>query len=120
MTTPETGFDFEALRRAPPYPNADMLVDLYAEDAEILTVNKNAPPSHPQVVRGREEISEVLRDVCAREMTHRVANEVIGEGRVAFNEECRYPDGAQVLAAVTMEVRDGKIFRQVNVEAWDE
>jgi ketosteroid isomerase-like protein len=120
MTTPATGFDFEALRRGTEERDADVLADLYAEDAEILTVNKNAPPSRPQVVRGREEISEVLRDVCAREMTHRVENEIVGEDRVAFTEQCRYPDGVRVLTAVTMEVRDGKILRQVNVEAWDE
>ena len=53
-------------------------------------------------------------------MTQRVEDEVIGEGRVAFNEACEYPDGTRVLTATTLEVRDGKIVRQVNVEAWDE
>ena len=120
MTMPGTGLDFEALRRGIEERDAEVLADLYAEDAEILTVNKNTPPSRPGVVRGREEISEVLRDVCSREMTHRVENEVVGDGRVAFNEACRYPDGVQVLAAVTMEIRDGRISRQVNVETWDE
>ena len=53
-------------------------------------------------------------------MAHRIKNEVVGEGRVAFNEACEYPDGLKVLTATTLEVRDGKISRQVNVEAWDE
>jgi hypothetical protein len=53
-------------------------------------------------------------------MTHRVENEVVGENRVAFNEACEYPDGTRVLGAQTLELRDGKIARQVNVEAWDE
>jgi hypothetical protein len=53
-------------------------------------------------------------------MTHRIENEVIGEERVAFNEACEYPDGAKVLCAATLEVQDGKVVRQVNVEAWDE
>jgi len=30
------------------------------------------------------------------------------------------PDGITVLTAQTLEVRGGKIVRQVNVEAWDE
>ena len=120
MTTPVTGFDFEALRRGIEGRDAGLLAGLYAEDAEILTINKNAPPSHPRVVRGREEISEVLRDVCAREMTHRVEDEVLGEGRVAFNEACRYPDGVRVLSAVNLEIRDGRIQRQVSIETWDE
>jgi hypothetical protein len=65
-------------------------------------------------------VGKYLHDVCSREMTHRVENEVVGENRVAFNEACEYPDGTRVLGAQTLELRDGKIARQVNVEAWDE
>ena len=114
------GLDFEALRRAIEGRDADTLVGFYAEEAEVRTVNKNATPSSPQVLRGKEEISEYLRDVCGREMTHRVENEVVGEDRVSFFEACEYPDGTRVLGAQTLELRDGKVVRQVNVEAWDE
>ena len=112
--------DFEVLRQAIEGRDAETLVDFYAEDAEILTVNRNSTPSSPQVLRGKEEIAEYLRDVCAREMTHRIEDEVVGGNRVAFKEACEYPDGTRVLGAETLELRDGKIARQVNVEAWDE
>ena len=72
------------------------------------------------MLRGKKEISEFWRDVCSREMTHRVENEVVAEDRIAFQEACEYPDGVRVLGAETLEVRDGKIVRQVNIEAWDE
>ncbi len=114
------GLDFETLRRAIEERDAETLIGFYADDAELHTVNKNTTPSSPQVLRGKEEISEYLHDVCSREMTHRVENEVVGENRVAFNEACEYPDGTRVLGAQTLELRDGKIARQVNVEAWDE
>ncbi len=114
------GLDFEALRRAIEQSDFESLVSFYADDAELLTVNRRTPPSSPEVLRGKEEISEYLHDVCSREMTHRVENEVVGENRVAFNEACEYPDGTRVLGAQTLELRDGKIARQVNVEAWDE
>ena len=114
------GLNFETLRRAIEERDADTLVGLYADDAEIHTVNRNTTPSSPNVLKGKEEITEYLRDVCGREMTHRVENEVVGEGRIAFMEACEYPDGIRVLGAETLEVRDGKIVRQVNVEAWDE
>ncbi len=121
MSTQTMGaFDFEILRRAIEGRDADTLVGLYAEDAEVLTINRNTTPSSPQVLRGKEQIAEYLRDVCSREMTHRVENEVLGENRIAFQEACEYPDGIRVLGAETLEVRDGKIVRQVNVEAWDE
>ncbi len=120
MTEQKMGFDFEAMRRGLEGRDADLLIGLYADDAELRIVNKRTPPSSPRELHGKEEISEYLRDVCGREMTHRVGDEVVGENRVAFNEACEYPDGTKVLTAMTLEVRDGKVVRQVNVEAWDE
>jgi hypothetical protein len=114
------GLDFEALRRAIEQSDADSLTSFYAEEAEMLTVNRNTTPSSPQVLRGKEAIAEYLADVCGRDMTHRIENEVVGQDRIAFNEACEYPDGLRVLAAATLDVRDGQIVRQVNVEAWDE
>jgi len=87
------GLDFEVLRRAIEGRDADTLAGLYADEAEVLTVNRNTTPSSPNVLRGKEAIAEYLRDVCSREMTHRVENEVVGEYRVAFQEACEYPDG---------------------------
>jgi ketosteroid isomerase-like protein len=115
-----SAFVFEALRQAIENLDANRLVGLYANDAEMLTVNRYTTPSSPKVLKGKEEIAEHLRDVCGRAMTHRVENEVIGEDRVAFNETCEYPDGTRVLAAMTLDVRNGKVVHQVNVEAWDE
>jgi ketosteroid isomerase-like protein len=114
------GLDFQAMRRAIEESDYDALVALYADDAELRTVNKNTTPSSPQVLRGKEEISEMLRDVCRREMTHHVEDEVIGEGRIAYNEACEYPDGTRVLGSTTLELQDGKIVRHTTVEAWDE
>ena len=116
---PASGLDFETLRRAREQRDADLLLSLYADDAEVRVVDRSTPPSSPKVLRG-EEASEYWRDVCGRDMTHRIENEVIGAERVAFNEACKYPDGTKVLAAETLDVRDGKIVRETIVQAWDE
>jgi hypothetical protein len=120
MNQQTNGFDFETMRRAVEQLDADLLLSLYADDAEMKVVNKSTTPSAPREIQGREEIAEYLRDVCGRAMTHRIEREVLGEERIAFNEECEYPDGTRVLASTTLEVQDGKIVGQVNVEAWDE
>jgi hypothetical protein len=122
MSTQNTasGLDFEAMRRGIEQLDAELLVNLYADDAELRVVNRNTTPSSPRELKGKEEISEYLRDVCGRAMTHHIEREVIGEDRVAFNESCEYPDGTRVLCAATLDIKDGKIVRQVNVEAWDE
>jgi ketosteroid isomerase-like protein len=115
-----TKLDFEVLRRAGEQRDPDAMLELYADDAEVRIVDRNTPPSSPRVLRGKEEIAEYLRDVFGRDMTHTIENEVAGEDRVAFNVACEYPDGTRVLAAQNLEVRDGKIVREVEVVAWDE
>jgi ketosteroid isomerase-like protein len=112
--------DFEDLRRAQEQRDLDAMLDFYADDAEVRIINRNTPPSSPFVLRGKEELAEYLRDVFGREMSHRIENEIVGEDRLAFNVACEYPDGTRVLASENMEVRDGKIARQVEVVAWDE
>lgn len=114
------GLDFEALRPAIERADATALADLYADDAEARVVNRSSPPSSPFVLRGRGAIAEYLRTVCGNGARHRIGNEVVGQDRVAFNEACEYPDGTKVLTATTLEVRDGRIVREVSVEAWDE
>jgi hypothetical protein len=112
--------DFELLRRAYEQRDAELALSLYADNAEVRLVDHNNPPSSPLVLHGKEQISEHLRDVLSREMTHRVENEVIGEDRAALNIACQYPDGGRVYCAGMLEVRDGKIVREVGVQAWDE
>ena len=122
MTVQKTsgGLDFEDLRRAYERRDADLALSLYADDAQVLMIDHSNPPSSPLELRGKAEIGEHLRDVFGREMTHRLENEVIGDERVAFNLSCQYPDGNRVFCAGMFEVRDGKIIREVDVQAWDE
>lgn len=114
------GFDFAGLRRALERGDAEALIDLYAEDAEVTVVDRDRPPAAPMTLRGKAEIGAFWRDVCAREMTHRVGREVVGPDRVAFVEECVYPDGCNVVSAMTLELRGGRIVGQLTVQAWDE
>ena len=120
MTEQKAGLDFEALRRAEEEHDLDSMLALYADDAEMRIVNRNTPPSSPFELHGKEEIAEYLRDVFGREMTHRVENEVVGEDRLGFNVACEYPDGTRGIASENLEMREGKIVRQVEVVAWDE
>lgn len=114
-----TAFDLDTLRRGIEQRDADALASLYAEDAEITEVDQDNPPSSPRRFRGRREIVEHLRDVSARDMTHRLEQPVLGDGRLAFTEACRYDDGTRVLCMATAELdEDGKIARQVAVTAW--
>jgi hypothetical protein len=119
MQAPAT-FDLAALRRGIEERDAECLIGLYAEDAELRVVDKTNTPSQPRVLHGKREIAEYLTDICGREMTHQV-DHLMTDGRtVSFTEACQYPDGMRVLAQATMDLSDGRITRELAVQAWDE
>ena len=60
MNPATTAFDTEALRRGIEERDAATLRGLYAPDAEMTVVDRNAPPSQPRLLRGRTAIGEYL------------------------------------------------------------
>src|SRR5215203_450089 len=114
---PDRGLDFEALRRAIEGCDPDLVLGFYAENAQLSIVNVVTPHISPFELRGKVEIAKHLRAAFGQETSHRLEGEVVGEDRVTFWEECEYPDGGHVLVETTLEVRDGKIVRQVDVVA---
>jgi len=111
---------FESLKQAIESRNADGMLDLYADDAVMIEYDKRSPPSSPMKLEGKQNIEPMVRDVCDREMTHMIGDEVIGDDRFAYTERCEYPDGNLVFSAMVCDLRDGKIARQVGLQAWDE
>jgi ketosteroid isomerase-like protein len=119
-TTTTPTFDFAELKRAIEERDATAQLALYADDAEVTVVDRINTPRSPRVLRGSEEIRAWIEDTCERDMTHRVEMQVAGDSGAAYTQACRYPDGTNVLCAAVLELRDGRINRQVGVQAWDE
>jgi hypothetical protein len=113
-------FDIDTVRRAHEQRNADLLISLYADNALIQVIDKAHPPSSPLELRGKPAIADFLRDICSRDMTHQVVNEVVGKDRLSFDVACQYATGERVLAASMCDLHNGKIVREVTVQAWDE
>jgi hypothetical protein len=123
MTQPITTTDYadiDTLRRVIEQSDAASLTGLYADDAEIRVIDKAHTPRAPMVLRGKDAIADFYRDVCGRAMTHHLDDAVAGPDHLAFTESCQYPDGTRVVCAAMLELRNGKIVRQTNVQAWDE
>ena len=114
------GIDFAKLKRALERSDAKSLLELYADNATMKIVDRNRPPSSPMVVAGKNNIDAFWREVCSREMSHEVTQEVLGSDRISFIEECLYPDGCRVLSAMMLHLRGGRIVEHVTVQAWDE
>ncbi len=100
--------------------DAELAGTVYADDVELVIVNRNYPPSKPLVLHGREAALDLWRDLCGREMTHSVTATVVGDGGFAIRESCSYADGARIVAHLIAELRDGLIVRHLSVDCWDE
>jgi ketosteroid isomerase-like protein len=120
MTTiPSSTFDVAALRRAISTRDAGSVLALYADDASIELADSQNTPSRPRRIEGRDAIRAHLEDVYSRDMTHELDLVAASEDAVGYSVRCAYPDGTRVLCAAVAELRDGKIVREVGVQAWD-
>ena len=107
------------LKRAIEGRKANALAGLYAEDAVVQVIDRDNPPSKPRNLQGRSAITAYFEDVCGREMTHKVEAGLAVGNRLAFTQSCAYPDGTKVFCSAMIDLRGGKIARQVVVQAWD-
>jgi ketosteroid isomerase-like protein len=109
-----------AIRKAIESRDGRMLASFYADDAVVRIVDRNNPPSRARVVKGRNAIGAFWDDICGRTMTHKVDVTLAEGDRLAFTQDCTYPDGAKVFCIAVLDLEDGKIARQTVVQAWDE
>ncbi|MGH6907496.1 MAG: nuclear transport factor 2 family protein [Aestuariivirga sp.] len=97
-----------------------MLASFYADNASVRVVDRNNPPSHPREIFGKAAIEAFWEDICGRAITHKVETTISEDGKLAFTQDCTYPDGAKVLCFSVLQLEDGKIAKQSLVQAWDE
>lgn len=120
MTTiPTSSFDAAALRRAYSGRDADSLLAHYADDAMVELVDAQNMPSQPRRLEGKDAIRAHFEDVLARDMTHEVDIVADAGDAIGYVLRCAYPDGTRVVCSATSQLRDGKIEREVVVQAWD-
>jgi ketosteroid isomerase-like protein len=120
MTTiPTSTFDVSGLRRAFSERDAAALLALYADDATVELVDAQNPPSRPRRIEGREALRAHIEDVFSRDLTHQLDIVAASPDAVGYTVRCAYGDGTRVLCTATAELRDGRIAREVGVQAWD-
>ena len=107
------------LKRAIEGRKASAIAGFYADDAIVEVIDRDNPPSKPHSLRGRDAIAAYFADVCGRDMTHKIESGVAMGNRLAFTQSCAYPDGTKVYSSAMIDLKGGKIARQVVVQAWD-
>lgn len=112
-------FDFPAFKRGFEAQDVEVWLAFFAPDAEWWEYRPDAPPRSPIRMVGREAIRAKLTRVVGYGLEQVISDEVIGEERIAFAFLVTMPDGRHLIEHVILHLANGKIARQVDVEAWD-
>jgi ketosteroid isomerase-like protein len=115
-----TSFDLEAFRHGYEEWDLDALLALYADEVELIQIDRDNPPSFPRVRHGRAVLKGMFEHCAAAGVKATVENAVAGEGRAAATVTCEFPGGRKVVANTILELRDGRIVREREVVAGDQ
>lgn len=112
-------FDFAAFKRAFVTQDVARWASFFADNAEWIEYKHSHPPHSPRRMVGKAQIEAFLSQVKAGSIVLTIEDEVVGPTRAAFRVWCTLPNGKRIIEHVILHLADGKISRQVDVEAWD-
>jgi ketosteroid isomerase-like protein len=112
-------FDLETLRRGYEEWDVEALLDLYADDVELIQIDRDNPPSSARVRRGKDVLKGMFEHCAAAGVVASVENAVAGEGRAAATISCAFPGGRKIVANSIVVIEDGRIVRQLDVQSGD-
>jgi ketosteroid isomerase-like protein len=97
----------------------EALLDVYADDVELLQVDRDNPPSAPRVRHGKEAFKGMFEHCSAAGVKATVEHTIAGQDRAAAAVTCEFPGGRRVLANSILEIQDGRIVRERAVVSGD-
>jgi SnoaL-like domain len=120
MTVETTAsFDVATFKRSYEDWDVEALLSLYADELELIQIDRDNPPSAPRTRRGREVLRGMLEHCAAAGVVATVENTVADERRAAATITCAFPGGRRVLANAILELEDGRIVRELDVLSGD-
>ena len=114
-----TSFDLEAFRRGYEEWDIDALLALYADEVELIQIDRDNPPSSPRVRHGKDVFKGMFEHCAAAGVTATVENAVAGDDRAAATVTCEFPGGRKVTANAILEIEDGRIVRERDIASGD-
>jgi len=114
-----TSFDIETLKRGYEEWDVEALLDLYAEDIELIQIDRDHPPSAPRTRRGKDVLRGMLEHCAAAGVKATVENPVADEQRAAATITCEFPGGRKVLANAILEIANRRVVRELDVLSGD-
>jgi ketosteroid isomerase-like protein len=114
-----TTFDLEALKRGYEDWDIDALLALYADDVELIQIDRDNPPTSPRVRHGKDVLQGMFEHCAAAGVKATAENLVAGPRRAAATIRCEFPGGRTVVANSILEIEDGRIVVERDVQAGD-
>jgi hypothetical protein len=112
-------FDIATFKRAYEEWDIEALLALYADELELVQIDRDNPPSAPRTRHGREILRGMLEHCAGAGVTASVENTVAGRDRAAATITCQFPGGRRVLANAILELEDGRVVRELDVLSGD-
>ena len=120
MTVKTTAsFDVATFKLAYEEWDIEALLGLYADDVELIQIDRDNPPSSPRTRHGRDVLRGMLEHCAAAGVMATVENTIGDENRAAATITCQFPGGRRVLANAILELEDGRIVRELDVLSGD-
>jgi ketosteroid isomerase-like protein len=114
----QTRFDLDLLKRSFESWDLEALRDLYHDDLEQIEIDDVTPPASPRT-RNKDELMAIFERASKGTVRILVDNAVPGDERCACTFTCAFDDGRCVKANSILDIRDGRIVRQFDVQARD-
>ena len=114
-----TSFDVKAFSRSYERWDVEALLALYADDVELIQIDRDNPPSSPRVRQGKDVFRGMFEHCAAAGVRATVENLIDGPDGAAATITCEFPGGRKVLANAILEVEGGRISRERDVLAGD-
>ncbi len=114
-----TAFDIEAFKRGYEEWDIEALLGLFADDVEVVQIDRDNPPSAPRLRQGKEVLRGMFEHCAAAGVKATVENTVAGEHRAAATVTCEFPGGRRVVANGIFDVENGRIVRERDVVSGD-
>jgi ketosteroid isomerase-like protein len=114
-----TSFDVATLKRGYEEWDIEALLSLYADDVELIQIDRDHPPSSPRTLRGTEALRGMFEHCAGAGVVATVENTVADEDRAAATITCEFPGGRRVLTNAALEVENGRITRELDVLSGD-
>lgn len=114
-----TAFDIEAFKRGYEDWDIEALLSLYADDVEVVQIDRDNPPGAPRRRQGKDVLRGMFDHCAAAGVRATVENTVADGHRAAATVTCEFPGGRRVVANGIFEIENGRIVVERDVVSGD-